>query len=438
MNALLNPHQKHTPATPKRQQQGAAALVVTLVLFFVMALVAAFAGRGLIVEQRASTNQYRAAQAFEAAEAGAEWAQAMLNNPQRVGANCLPDASAAASTFRQRYLSYQAVSASQVPVSWLNAGQSVPLQAACVRQAEGWNCSCPASGNPLLQPAPQATAPAAALPAFSVMFLAGDAPGIIRLVATGCTSLGGACLPGSGVAPEATARIQVDLGLVPGLAALPSAALTARGSIDTGGATLGAHNPDPASGGITLHAGATINAAGLRLSTVAGGSAALSVMDGDADLQRLSPDQLFATYFGLDKRSRAMQDVVHRFVCRDSCGGDLAEAVAANADRTLIHISGNLRLDGPLSLGTPERPVLLVVDGDVQLTGAVALHGVLYAANARWDQTTAGAWVRGAVITEGSYQGNGSPDFHYDAAVLALLKGNTGSFTRVPGSWRDF
>ena len=77
---------RHPGPSPQR---GAAALIVVLLLFFIISLVAAYAGRNLIFEQRTSTNQYRATQAFEAAEAGLEWAVAMLNGG-RVTADCIP------------------------------------------------------------------------------------------------------------------------------------------------------------------------------------------------------------------------------------------------------------------------------------------------------------------------------------------------------------
>ena len=70
----MRQHASH--ATPQR---GAAALVVVMMLFFIMSLVAAYASRNLIFEQRTSANNYRSTQAFEAAEAGLEWAIAMLN-----------------------------------------------------------------------------------------------------------------------------------------------------------------------------------------------------------------------------------------------------------------------------------------------------------------------------------------------------------------------
>ena len=69
--------------TPPRHAHGAAALIVVMMLFFVISMVAAYASRNLIFEQKTSANQYRATQAFEAAEAGLEWAAAMLNGARR-------------------------------------------------------------------------------------------------------------------------------------------------------------------------------------------------------------------------------------------------------------------------------------------------------------------------------------------------------------------
>ena len=61
-------------------QRGAVALVVALVLLFGMTLIAFFANRTMIFEQRTSANQYRYTKAFEVADAGIEWAIARLND----------------------------------------------------------------------------------------------------------------------------------------------------------------------------------------------------------------------------------------------------------------------------------------------------------------------------------------------------------------------
>ena len=97
------------------RQRGAATLVVVLMLFFVIALVSAYTSRNLIFEQRTSVNQYRSSMAFETAEAGIEWATAMLNGG-RIGDNCTEAAAVAGSTsFRQRYLVINAGSGAVTP-----------------------------------------------------------------------------------------------------------------------------------------------------------------------------------------------------------------------------------------------------------------------------------------------------------------------------------
>ena len=87
-----------------------------MMLFFVISLVAAYASRNLIFEQKTSANQYRATQAFEAAEAGLEWAAAMLNGG-RVDATCAASVDVAEQhlpcplpghRYRHRHLSHRA------------------------------------------------------------------------------------------------------------------------------------------------------------------------------------------------------------------------------------------------------------------------------------------------------------------------------------------
>jgi len=62
---------------------------------------------------------------------------------------------------------------------------------------------------------------------------------------------------------------------------------------------------------------------------------------------------------------------------------------------------------------------------------------VLYGSDMTWNGVGSNAGIRGALIVDGTYQGDATPQFVYDAAVLARLK-STGTFPRVSGSWRDF
>ena len=413
-----------------------------MLLFFAMVLVAVFVNRNLVFEQRSSANQYRSTQAFEAAEAGLEWAQAQLNHSARLGADCLPVANPAATTFRARYLSYGRATSAFTPLTWNNAGTPTALQPSCVRTDSGWACNCPSDAAPVLA-APAGNNPA---PAFSLQFAAGAKPGIVHVVSTGCTRLAGACVPGASTSTDATARVQIDLALIGGLRTPPAAAIMLRGDFDADSAALGVHNPDPESA-VAIHAGGSIAAGQARLGTAAGswqagamaGALVGALAGRDTALANLAPDPFFASFFGLDKAGWKQQPSVARLDCGAGCSAALVAAIDASGDNAMAWVEGNLDLTGPLTLGSAQHPVIIVVNGALRFDGAVLVHGLVYSRTMRWDHTPgSGAALLGAAISEGDYRGDGAPELFRDAPTLALLKGNSGSFVRVSGSWRDF
>ena len=136
----------------------------------------------------------------------------------------------------------------------------------------------------------------------------------------------------------------------------------------------------------------------------------------------------------LSKAQWLRQPAVRQIDCRGDCGA--AIAVAAGQGATLLALPGDLTLRGPLTLGSPERPLLIVAAGALQLQGAVQLHGVAHAASLAWIGPA--ATVRGALISEGVAAGDASLDLQRDADVLEALRTRQGSFVRLPGSWRDF
>ncbi|HEV7912322.1 MAG TPA: pilus assembly PilX N-terminal domain-containing protein, partial [Albitalea sp.] len=386
------------------RQHGAAALVVTLVLFFVMTLVAGHAHRNHVFEQRASANQYRATQAFEAAEAGLEWAIAMLNDPRPIGSDCRPQDDGGRS-FRERHLKASLSSGEQTPLA--DAGM-----AACVRDGTGWRCSCPAA-----EAAPTPSDDDAA-PAFIVRFAAAPQAGSVQLLSTGCSQPAGACIPGDGAPADATARLQVTLALVPALATPPVAPLTTRAEVSTG-AALGLHNGDAATGGAAVHAGGAVIAPAARLGGPAGAPGA-TLIEHDASLNALADPHFFASFFGLDKATWNQQPGVTRLRCDGRCGDPLLQAIGRHGTHRMLWIDGDLALDGVLSLGTREKPVLIVASGAIRFSGPVRLHGVVYGTRIDWHGS--GGALHGAAISEGGYSGSGTPDFVYDGAVLAALR----------------
>ena len=416
----------------RSRQRGVATLAVVVLLLLALGLAIVAAQRAIGVEQRTSENQYRSTQAFEAAEAGVDWALARLNDATPIDDDCRPSAAPGAIPFRDRHLPFDAAAGAARPATWDDGGIVTPLAAACVHGEAGWRCSCPGSGAPLLDaPARGPTAPA-----FSIAFAAGPRDGIVRVVATGCTRSSGLCAPVGDDAHEASARIETAFALLPGLRAAPQAALTARTSVVAGGAPLGVHNRDAASG-LALHAGGSIVAGALRLTVPAGSAAGESVLAGDPTLAGLDGDAFFARYLGMDVRSWSEQPAVTRVACDGDCSAAIAGAAATGA--TLIAIDGDLALAGPLALGTPERPVAVVASGTARLRGAVTIFGALLADGIDWHSATApAALVRGAALSAAGYAGDAGADIVYDNEILDRLRRGSGSYVRVNGSWKDF
>jgi hypothetical protein len=417
-----------------RSQRGAAALVVTMGLFFAMVLVAAYVNRNLVFEQRIAANQYRSTQAFEAAEAGVEWAITQLDRNRRVGLDCLPTEASSALSFRSRFLRFNRLDGSFTPQARVDGPSSAALSPACVRSTAGWSCSCPPHDAAAAHPAERDDASVA----FTLQFLPTRKPGTVRISSTGCTRSTGDCLADAkSSAGDANAKVDVAIGLLAGLRTPPVAALTTRAAFDADSADLSVSNTDPATS-VAIHAGARISAGHAHVTTAAGASASGALIADDDSLAAMSTDRFFASHFGLDKIAWKRQPEVTIVECSADCDEALTTAAASAADSALIWIEGDLALRGPLTLGSKQRPVVIVASGAIRLDGAVAITGVIYGAAIRWNNTGAAGFVRGAALSESTYQGTGSPRFDYDAAVLAALASHSGSFARVSGSWRDF
>ena len=313
----------HTMAVRRRRQQGVAALTVALLLLSVMALIAFFANRSLLFEQKSSANQYRAVRAFEMAEAGLEWATAMLNEARPIDANCAP--AAAGTSFRDKY----------VPSD--TALALVPLASArpsCRVSAGALVCSCPDAGHePALGDVND--------PSFSVAFagVAADT-GSVQVSALGCTGLGTQCVPGSTQGrADAVAHVSVALKLVTA-AARPagSAAHRRRGRHDRRPASLA--NLDSATQGGLVVSGQTIDVGAAALTTLPGSPAANALLANDSVLDALAHQAsdgsaVFNAFFGMTPGSPAERRAAarHRRQQRSRPDGRIARRLRAGLQR---------------------------------------------------------------------------------------------------------
>ena len=451
----------------RHRQEGVATLIVVMVLFFVMSLVAAYTNRNLIFEQRTSANQYRSTQALEAAEAGVEWAVSMLNFG-RITAACARSTSTADTSFRGRYLVIDDASGKITPAPNPAGGALTPV---CVWNSStwSWSCDCPATGAAV----PTLPTTTATAPAFRVRFRPvldepiGSGiprqPGVVWVQVVGCTryeaSAGAHCLSfdRSGSINEGRVVVSQMLALGGSAVGLPQAALTARGSVNVDApGSLSVYNTAATASGLTVHAAGAVQNTGtgtlvLRSTPGTPDDASKVAGDGDLNLALLTPfsatDRMFASIFNLHPDNfRAQQAAVELTCASTGCtAAEVRDAVSLNPGRPLW-LTGGLDADSLGDIGSPNSPVLLVINGDLRFNvSGVTVHGLVYSKLPPTGSTsgwvtggTAGGRINGAVVSEGNVSGNGVATITYDPDVLRRVRQGIGSFVRVPGSWRDF
>ena len=402
----------------RRAAQGLASLGIVVVLLVAASLVVLYANRVLIFEQRASANQVRSAQAFEAAEAGIEWALALLSHPGPLDGQCRPTDASGARTLRERLLLVDA------GTGRVSAG---PAQAGCTRSAGGpWQCSCPDNGGPAWPPGEPAAN------AFNLRVEAGQRAGSFGLVAAGCANATGPCAPGTA---DAQAQVGIVLASLPLLAHPPGAALMAGGSIELGAGTL-LSNTEPASGGVTAAAGGTISRdPAAQLISLPGRPGPASIVADDASLQEAP---LFTQVLGLAPATYRDLPGVKVLDCGAGCRSRDISAAWASGRQPVLWVDGGLTLDADVPLGSAESPLLLVVDGPLRLIGAQEPWGLVLARSVAWDHAGGGiARLRGALVAQDGVALAGGVQLMFDAGVLAKLA-QLGTFVRVPGAWHDF
>jgi Tfp pilus assembly protein PilX len=444
MHSDLNRHRAPS------KQRGAAALAVALVLLFGMTLVAFFANRGQIFEQRTSANQYRSTRAFEMAEAGLEWAVARMNDDAwMIAAPSCSTTGALVESYGERYLDLDA--------GGFNLGAMAGVRSGCSIAANGaTTCSCPADNASL-------NLGAAENPRFSVTYTvaAGD-PWAIEVTSFGCTSAGAFCGDAAGT-PDAVAVVRAVYKMKPAVPNAPGAGLVTGAAASTGG-NLFVHNLDMASNGITINSGTTIELGGSTdVTTLPGTPPRASVLDNDPSLIALTQadangDIFFASFFGetmAEFKNNPKTWLITSGACGanprctqcatdSSCGTAVSTAYDKGFNRfwsdTDVKWTNNLPTAG--TLGTADLPIIVASSEEIKLSSNLTAYGMFYAATAtvteEWTFTGSGsAKVFGAFISRGSFdKGAGTLDLIYDANIFKP-ENLRGVMVRVPGSWRD-
>ena len=166
----------------------------------------------------------------------------------------------------------------------------------------------------------------------------------------------------------------------------------------------------------------------------------LDMVLGDPTLRNTTDEEFWATFFG-DTKRETLKDTL------DEGGRQLAagetpppnDAAASTQTTGQYWIDGDTEFNGNHEYGSPDNPVVVVVDGDLRISGSPKIYGLVYVTGEL--NITGTMTVVGSMISEnGPNTGNGTMQVVYkpftgDGDPEPSIS-NSG--VAIPGSWRDW
>lgn len=117
---------------------------------------------------------------------------------------------------------------------------------------------------------------------------------------------------------------------------------------------------------------------------------------------------------------------------------------------------GTASVSGNVTIGSPTNPVVIVVDGNVSVSGNSIIYGAIISSgnvsvsgnskiygmvfssgSSSITSTTGNSEVHGAVISGNQYNTSGNADIYYNSNNLNKLTQIVGNYGRLSGSWQD-
>lgn len=404
-------------------QRGIATLVSAVAFLFLAALLAIFVSRTTLMEQRMSGNEIRHKQAFEAAQAGLDQAMIFISTTP-------PGADKNADNIADGTVLATLANGTQYKVAFCDP-TNPPVAATQL---------CP-------------DAPAGAI-ACDVLNNETNPDGTNET-----TYMGTPMVVSCGWSDDLIAHHMVRqmIGSVTPIASAPTNPLTAKGGMNVGGSA----NVVNYFNNLTVWTGGSLSSIGnsgktfVRNPTVSPPAEGTTppgppnscstsadyvcltdknttgpdVIDNDPTLSNLTDAQMFSNYFG-----RTLEQFRNEVVPPSNDITAAQIGTLAGAKGTTVLVTGDTTLPNS-TFGSRELPVVLVIDGDLDLQGGPTVYGTVYVTG---NVTGGGNLLNyGAMIVEGSVEPTGSVDIIYDPFVT----GNTANSGRpgwIPGTWRDW
>ena len=358
------------------KQKGAATIVITVLLLVTITLIILFAASYTLMRQKIASNDYRNNQAYQAAEAGLEFAVPYFQqNSTTILANPVSG-----------YLAPFSNSSTQNVTLGNNSRYTITY-------------TNPVANN----------------------------YNLILITVVGTSDDGTA---------TRTISQQVQFGSL--LVTTPPASIVSKGSVSMTGST----NLVNTSTNTNISSGSTVSLSGsAQTSTSAGnvssaGNLGSDILQNVSSLSSLSTNDFIATYLG-----GTPNQVKGSFTYYYTNSTNTNYSSILNNKTGTIWIDqtgGQATLSGSATIGTTNSPVLLVVNGNLNISGSVQINGLVIIIGDPSVSVTGSVQINGGLMTSGNLVFSGSTQINYTPSAFTKLQQSTSYYAKVPGSWKDF
>lgn len=155
----------------------------------------------------------------------------------------------------------------------------------------------------------------------------------------------------------------------------------------------------------------------------------------DTALSSLTSDQFFTQFMGSSPTTYRDRTATYKVDLNNTLTGEDSTSINSISGKqdAVIWVEGNAS-NLPTTIGSATHPVVLVVNGNLDLGSNATIYGLVFvtgAVSGNGSPTIYGAMIAGSATT------SGNPKIIFDPAVLAATT-RLGTGANVPGGWRDW
>ncbi len=161
------------------------------------------------------------------------------------------------------------------------------------------------------------------------------------------------------------------------------------------------------------------------------------ISQNDNTYQSYNGDAFFQSYFKANKATIKNQA---NLKISNSRGTNISAQLNGKKGQLIWvdQTGGPAQINGNTNIGSPSEPVILIINGEVKISGNVVIYGLLYVAS-DWSNDGGGnVNVYGNVGVEGNFNTSGNFSINYDKRVFDYFTNGSSAGAVIPGSWRDF